>query len=273
MLRSLKQLENYTIRATDGAIGHVKDFYFEDDAWVVRYFVVEAGSWLSSRKVLISPISVQQPDWQERTLPVSITKEQVRNSPPIDTDMPVSRQNEEQYYGYYGYPVYWDGAGLWGDGLFPYAMAPGYGGYGIDRVERERQLEAFLSDERQRHRNDDPHLRSCHAVTGYHIHATDGDIGHVSGFLVDDETWAIRYLVVDTSNWWVGHKVLVAPPWIQSVNWSDQTVSVDLSREAVQTAPTYDPSADWDRDQEAGLHRHHRRDAYWPGGRYLASGI
>ena len=265
MLRNLKDLENYKITATDGEIGQVKDFYFEDDAWVVRYFVVDTGTWLTSRKVLISPISVRHPDWSARTLPVSISKEQVRNSPNFDSDKPVSRQNESDYMGYYGYPTYWGGGGMWGEGLYPYAMAPGFTGYGIDRVERERELEAYLRDERERHRNDDPHLRSCDAVTGYHIHATDGDIGHVSGFLVDDETWAIRYLVVDTSNWWVGHKVLVAPTWIKGVQWADKTVAVDVSRESIKTAPVYDPAADWSRDLELNLYRHYGRNGYWTG--------
>ncbi|MEO6280293.1 PRC-barrel domain-containing protein [Roseateles sp.] len=269
MLRNLKDLENYKISATDGEIGHVKDFYFEDDAWAVRYFVVDTGTWLSSRQVLISPISVRHPDWLARTLPVSISKEQVKNSPGFDSDKPVSRQNEEEVMGYYGYPAYWDGGGLWGEGLYPYAMAPGFGGYGVDRVQRELELEAYLRDERARHRNDDPHLRSCNAVSGYHIHATDGDIGHVSGFLVDDETWAIRYLVVDTSNWWVGHKVLIAPPWIKGVHWKDRTVAVDLSRESVKSAPRYDSSLDWSRDQELALYRHYGRIAYWTGSTVL----
>ena len=276
MLRNTKDLENYAISATDGPIGHVKDFYFDDDAWVIRYFMVDAGSWLSSRKVLISPISVHRPDWLERTLPVSITKEQVRNSPDIDTDKPVSRQNEEQYMGYYGYPNYWGGGGMWGDGVYPYAMVPGYAGYALDRVdraEREREEEAYLRAERARHRNDDPHLRSCKAVTGYHIHATDGEIGHVAGYLVDDETWAILYLIVDTSNWWVGHKVLIAPPWIKGVHWSDQTVSVDLSRESIKNAPPYDSTSDWGRDQELSLYRHYGRSGYWAGSTGLETEI
>jgi len=273
MLRNLNDLENYKISATDGEIGKVTDFYFEDDAWVVRYFVVDTGTWLSSRKVLISPISVQHPDWNAKTLPVSITQEQVRKSPDFDTDKPVSRQNEEQYMGYYGYPAYWGGGGMWGEGLYPYAMVPGYAGYGVDRVERERELEAYLRDERARHRNDNPHLRSSKAVTGYHIHAIDGDIGHVSGFLVDDETWAIRYLLVDTSNWWVGHKVLVAPPWIKGVHWSDQTVSVDLSRDAIKNAPPYETTVVWSRDQDVALYRHHGRTGYWADGRVLETEI
>jgi len=268
MLRNLKDLENYKIAATDGEIGHVKDFYFEDDHWVVRYLVVESGSWLSSRKVLISPICVDQPRWFERTLPVSITQAQVKSSPVIDTDQPVSRQNEEQLLGYYGHPAYWGGAGLWGESLYPYALVPGYVGLGMgldraDGAERDRDMEAHLRNERARHRNDDPHLRSCNAVQGYRIHATDGEIGHVAGYLADDETWAIRYLVIDTSNWWLGHKVLVAPRWIKGVHWSDQSVSVDLSREAIKQAPSYDAELGWGREQEQGLYGHHGRTGYW----------
>ncbi|MEO8936360.1 MAG: PRC-barrel domain-containing protein [Burkholderiaceae bacterium] len=268
MLRNAKDLENYAIAATDGPIGHVKDFYFDDDAWVVRYLVVDAGSWLSSRKVLISPVSVHHPDWLERTLPVAITKEQVKNSPNIDTEKPVSRQNEEQTMGYYGYPNYWGGGGVWGDGLYPYAMVPGYAGYDVDRVdraEREREEESYLRAERARHRNEDPHLRSCKAVVGYHIHATDGEIGHVAGYLVDDETWAIRYIIVDTSNWWVGHQVLVAPSWITGVHWSSETVSIHASREAVKGAPYYDPDATWSLELDRDLNRHYGRTGYWAG--------
>ena len=263
MLHDLKKLENYKISATDGEIGKVNDFYFDDDKWTVRYLVVEAGTWLSSRKVLISPISIQEPDLIARTLAVSITMAQVQSSPDIDTDKPVSRQFEEQYLGYYGYPAYWDGGGMWGEGLYPYAMAPGYAGYGADKQERERELQTHLANERERHRNDNPHLRSCNEVVGYHIHATDGEIGHVAGFVLDDQTWAIRYLIIDTSNWWLGHKVLVAPHWITEVRWSDRTVEVDLSRELLKNAPVYDANAELTRDQELSLYRHYGRRGYW----------
>jgi len=119
MLSSMEDLEHYAIRATDGAIGQVKDFYFDDEAWVIRYLVVDTGTWLSSRKVLISPIAIGEPNWAEKILPVSITKEQVKNSPDIDTDKPVSRQHERRYLGYYGYPYYWGGGGPWGDEIYP----------------------------------------------------------------------------------------------------------------------------------------------------------
>ena len=269
MLRSVKDLEHYAIGATDGQIGHVKDLYFDDDAWVIRYLVVETGTWLSSRKVLITPISIHDPDWVERILPVSITQEQVRNSPDIDTDKPVSRQNEMQYLGYYGYPYYWGGGGMWGEGLYPYALAPDFVGYRQDRAERERDQLAFIEADRERHRNDDPHLRSCEAVAGYHIQATDGEIGHVEGFLVDDETWAIRYLIVDTSNWWLGHKVLISPTWISGVHWSDESVSIDLTREAISQAPPFDSAVELDRGREMSLYGHYGRRGYWGGSEVL----
>ncbi|MCY7305279.1 MAG: PRC-barrel domain containing protein, partial [Rhodoferax sp.] len=205
----------------------------------------------------------------ERHLPVSITKEQVRNSPDFDTEKPVSRQNEEQTLGYYGYPNYWGSVGLWGGGLYPYAIDPGFDGYGMARMdgmksgEREREEAAYLRAEEDRHRNDDPHLRSCNAVKGYHIEATDGEIGHVAGYLIDDETWAVRYLIVDTSNWWVGHQMLIAPQWITGVHWSNETVSVNLSRAAVKDAPAYDPNAVWSRDLDRDLYRHYGRNGYW----------
>ena len=263
MLRNSNDLDDFAIRATDGEIGHVKDMYFDDDAWVMRYFVVETGSWLSSRKVLISPVSVQRPDWKDKTLPVSITKEQVSNSPDIDTDQPVSRQNEAQYLGYYGYGNYWEGQGLWGEGLYPYGAAPQYLRDRTDWAERQREDEAALEAERARHRHDNPHLRSRDVVVGYNMEATDGEIGHVAGFLVDEMSWAIRYLVVDTSNWWIGHKVLVAPGWITGVHWSNKTVSADLTRDAIKASPAYDPKARMDRKWEHALYLHYGRTGYW----------
>jgi len=266
MLRSMNDLEDYAILATDGILGHVKDFYFDDERWVIRYLVVDVGSWLASRKVLISPIAIGRPDWTEKVLPVTITKEQVKNSPDIDTDKPVSRQHEIQYLGYYGYPYYWGGPGLWGAGVYPNMMMLGYAGLAaIPPVEQPEAEQANAQAEAARHEADDPHLRSCEAIVNYHIMATDGDIGHVQGLLIDEETWAIRYLIVDTSNWWFGHQVLIAPQWIQGVSWHDTTVSVNLTQQAVQDAPPYDSAAPLNREQEMGIFKHYGRPGYWAG--------
>jgi hypothetical protein len=261
MLRHLKDIQGYAIRATDGDIGVVQDFYFDDARWAVRYLVVETGTWLSSRKVLISPVSLGTPDHEAKVLPVAITREQVKNSPDIDTDKPVSRQHEIDYLGYYGYPAYWDGVGLWGAGAMPGMMLPemGYAPLGgiVDAAPEMAAERAAM------HANDDPHLRSSNSVTGYHIKAQDHEIGHVQGWLVDDESWAIRYLVVDTSNWWVGHKVLVAPQWIRDVSWADSVVAVNLTSEAIRSSPPWDPDQLPTRAQEVGVYAHYDRSGYW----------
>jgi len=264
MLRSVKDMQDYAIRATDGTIGHVKDLYFDDAAWVVRYLIVDTGGWLSNRKVLISPFAVGRPDWAEKVLPVSITKQQVKNSPGIDTDKPVSRQHEMDYLGYYGYPFYWGGTSLWGGYASPNLMmtSVGYGAppglYGRAPTEGARE-----AAEAQRHQDDDPHLRSCQEVIKYHIQASDGEIGHVQSLLIEEDTWAIRYLIVNTSNWWLGHEVLIAPQWIHNVSWPNQTISVNLTRQAVQGSPPYDSAAQLDREQETGIYEHYGRAGYW----------
>jgi uncharacterized protein YrrD len=257
MLRSVKKLEGLTIGASDGAIGKVKDFYFDDEAWVVRYLVVDTGHWLAGREVLISPYSIGQVAWESETLPVNLTKAQIKNSPDIDTARPVSRQFERNYYAYYGYPYYWGGMGLWGGGYYPEVPLVGSGG---DSYEGHR---GHLRAPNEWNPDADPHLRSCNAVKGYNIRATDGDIGHVQGFIIEDATWAIRYLIVNTSNWWVGHEVLVSPEWITDVNWSQSVVSIDVDQKAIRNSPAYDPAVSLGRELEGALYRHYGRSTYW----------
>ena len=263
MLRSIKDLEDFAAEATDGPIGHVKDFYFDDEAWTIRFLVVETGAWLEGRKVLISPVAIGEPDWVRRLLPVSVTREQVRKSPDVDSQKPISRQHEVENYAYYGFPYYWGGLGIWGDSMRPEMMLAAYhGAKSPSAAQREAAL-AETQAQAHRQRGDDPHLRSAHAMVRYHIRATDGEIGHVDGMLVDDETWTIRYFVVNTSDWWLGHQVLVTPQWISDISWLEATVSVHLSREAIKHAPTYDSDALPDREQEKRLYEHYARPPYW----------
>jgi hypothetical protein len=254
MLRNIKELEECSVAATDGMLGRVRDFYFEDDSWVIRYFVVEASYQEPRRRVLISPISVGLPNWSANRLPVNITREQVANSPDIDTDKPVSRQQEVGYLGYYGYGTYWGGGGLWGAGIYPDILQAGL-----------QPHEPYASDGISE-RHDDPHLRSVNTVLRYYVHAMDGDLGHVQGLLVDDESWAIRYFIIDTSNWWLGHQVIVAPQWIDHLSWAESTLYVDLTRQAIKDSPPYDPTFPFDEDQATKLHAHYGRAAYSPGG-------
>ena len=265
MLHLIKDLEKCTIGATDGEIGHVEDFYFDDEAWVIRYLVVRAGAWLGGRNVLVSPYSVGASDWKSTILPVSITKEQVRNSPLIDTERPVSRQHEMSYLGYYGYPYYWGGLGIWGASFYP-GMAAGFGyeAVGLNyRNGRTYGVREAPADAEERRENEDPHLRSCNEIAGYHLLATDGDLGHVQGFLVDDKSWSIRYLIVNTSNWWLGHQFLIAPEWIDKVSWAERSVTVNLNRQTVKDSPPYDESIPLDSATEALIYRHYGRPVYW----------
>lgn len=237
-LRNAKDLLGYSIRATDGNIGTIADLYFDDERWAVRYVVVDTGGWLTGRKVLISPRAFGEPEWHAKVLPVSLTKTQVQHSPDIDTNKPVSRQHEAANLGYYEYPFYWGGSGLWGMGEYPGDLSSQTA---IEKELRANAPEVNDATDAPLATGDDSHLQSFNAVMGYHIHATDGEIGHVDDMLLDDRTWAIRDLVVNTSNWWGGHKVLIAPSAIASVSWPDAQVAVSLSRADVQKAPSYDP--------------------------------
>jgi sporulation protein YlmC with PRC-barrel domain len=237
MQQRLHSLIGYAIRATDGDLGKVHEFYFDDATWTIRYMVVETGNWLSNRKVLISLAALGKPDWESRTFPVNLTCDQVRNSPDIDTQRPVYRQHEAELHEYYQWPQYWEGGYGGALGITPYPL-----------LEKPLSQESSVSDQK-----DDPHLRSTRQVAGYHIHASNGEIGHVADFMVNDQNWAIRYLVVDTGNWLPGKKVLISPSWIKSVNWDDASVTVDRMRESVKNSPDADPAKPVDPNQPGCL--------------------
>lgn len=254
MLQSVKRLQTFTIMAVDGLIGRAETFYFDDERWAVRYLVVDTTRWRTGPKVLISPMSIRQIDFDAGTLLLSSTREQIQNSPPIDTQNPVSRQHEREYYRYYQYPYYWGDVGLWGPAPTPIELAKGPWPAGEEQLERSPDIAAG---------DDDLQLRSTRDAIGYQVEAADGDLGHVSDFLVDDQTWAIRYAVVDTSNWWLGKEVLIAAEWLDRVSWSDAKVVIDLDRQAVKEAPAYDPAVEIDRQWESDYFTHYQRHGYW----------
>ncbi len=244
MLREANDFKNFKLRAKDGDdIGHAREFFFDDKYWTVRYLVADTGGWLMGKDVLISPYALAPANAAERVLPVSLTKKQIEGSPPLESHQPVSRQFEATYYNYYGWPNYGIGSYAWG--ADPY-------------LRREQSYERALDGAQDW----DPHLRSTAAVTGHHIQALDGELGHVADFIIDDETWSIRYLVVDTKNWWPGKHVLVSPQWIERVSWEEAKVYLNLSREQIKQAPEYTPES-LNRDYETTLYRHYVRPAYW----------
>lgn len=252
MLRSLKDMNHYTVTATDGDVGKVKDFLIDDEHWVVRYLVVDTGGWLDRHEVLISPVSFSDVDWATQRFHVALTKDKVKNSPSVDTDKPVSRQQEEAFHNYYGYPLYWDYPAMWGAGTAATLLAEGE----FNALSAERRA----AEEEPR---GDVHLRSAKEIRGYEIHASDGSIGHVDDFVVDDEIWEIRYLTIDTSNWWFGKKVLVSPDWASEVSWEDRRVEVLLSRDAIKSSPEWDPTIAVNREYETRLYDYYRKPKYW----------
>jgi hypothetical protein len=243
MSRSVNDLLECVVQGTDGAIGRVHDLYFDDQAWTVRFLVVQTGDWLEGRQVLISPAALGETDWVQRVIAASVTREKVRKSPDVDCHKPVSRQHEVENFTYYGLPPYWGGSGQWGHGTPPAPMP--IDAQGVATASHKSAEAAFVKLEARvrRQRGDDTHLRSARALAHYHIHATDGEVGHVDSMLVDDPTWAIRSLVVNTSDWGLGHQVLIDVRSVSDVSWLDATVSVDLSRDAVKHAPEYHPGA------------------------------
>ncbi|MDP4248220.1 MAG: PRC-barrel domain-containing protein [Bacteroidota bacterium] len=214
------------IRATDGDLGKVHEFYFDDVTWTIRYMVAETGNWLSGRKVLIPLVALRKPDSKSDTFSVDLSCAQVRNSPDVDTERPVYRQHEEAIHEHYHWPPYWE-AGYGGTlGLTPYPL-----------LDNPPQQESGASQ-----RKDDPHLRSTRHVKGYHIHAIDGEIGHVEDFIVNDENWTIQFLIVDTGNWLPGKKVFMPPSWIKEVNWDDSSVYIGRTVELVKNSPEFQSS-------------------------------
>ena len=255
MLNTLGHIAGSTISATDGEIGHVKEAYFDDQAWAVRYLVVDTGTWLSGRQVLISPYAVRQALGSGKTIDVALTRQQVENSPSVDTHQPVSRRHEQDYLRYYNYPEYWTGGEMWAMSALP--LLPPNLPNAVETQAEVAAREAQVPPE-------DVHLRSSAVITGYDIQASDDSIGHVHDFLIDDESWAVRYLVVDTRNWWPGgKKVLLSTRWIDRIDWAEKTVYTKLTRAQVKASPEYDESATLHRADEERLHDAYGLGGYW----------
>ena len=246
LLRSMKELLNYAFQATDGRIGAVDDFLFDDRDWVVRYLVANTSGWLRGRLVLISPASLETPNWQLHLVPVNLSRSQIENSPSILSDAPVSKQKEQELAEHYRWPMYWAVNGLGGFGAAPVIVPFPESGNGHSQGQEAN-----------------PHLRTVREVRGYRLHAEDGDIGHVDDFIVDDSDWRMRYLVVDTRNWLPGRKVLLALDWVENVDWDDARVTVRLTKEQVKNSPEYDPSTPVNREYEEVLHDYYGRPRYW----------
>ena len=240
MLYSVRELTGFAVHATDGDVGEVADLYFDDQEWTIRYLVVNTGAWLLGRSVLLAPLCIDIVRWHVRELDVDLTREQVESGPEVDLAKPVSRQKEADLHRYYGWAPYWD-AGA--------------------RVLTAAQVQAMAMSEDES--KQDPHLRSGREVIGYHIQATDGEIGHVADFFVEATSWTIRYALVDTRNWLPSRKVLIGQQWLCGVDWAESTACVDLSRKQIEQSPRYNPDRPIAHSYEIELHEHYGIPGYW----------
>jgi hypothetical protein len=239
MLRRINELMGYVISAEDGEIGRGKDFLFDDRHWAIRYMVADTGKWLPGRKVLVSPIALEKPNWEDQRFPVQLTQEEIKESSSLDEDAPISRQYESSWFDYYSWPYYWVGGGIWGASPYPTALF-------LKRLEKvvEKGLEP-----------EESHLRSVNEVTGYQILSKEGKIGHAEDFLVEEETWVLRYIVISIHDGLPERKVLVAPTWVTWVDWISMQIKIELTTEAVKQSLEYDPSVPVDRSYEVRLHQ------------------
>jgi uncharacterized protein YrrD len=249
MLNKAKMLKNYSLNCSDGEIGKVKDFYFDDQTWAIRYLVVNTGNWLTGRQVLVSPHSVVSVNKSEKSITIDLMKSQIENSPILENEKPVSKQFHSEFDGYFRYPMYSTGMG--------------YGGVGtilpITPIETNIAEIPYDPDDADAW---DPNLRSTHHVSDYGIQSLDDQIGHVDDFVIDDETWIIRYLEIDTKNWLPGRKILISPNWTDHISWKESLIFVNLNSEQIKQSPEYKEESIINRDFERILHTHYNQKAY-----------
>jgi hypothetical protein len=254
MLWDASAINGYAIEASDGQLGTVSDLLFEDagwlvrwrDAgWIIRWLVVDTSHWLPGRKVLLPLSALGQPDRALHHFPIKLTMQQVKDSPDVDTDLPVSRQVEAQVHNYLGWDPYWSGS-------FP-AMSNAMATPLVAPLHGPQSIQNDLAAAEAQTHEGDPHLRSMTAITGCHIHASDGEIGHVEDFLVDDAGWNIRYIKIDTRNWWPGERVLISPHSVREIDWAGGLVHLNVNRQTIKDSPPYDPSITVDGAYEEKL--------------------
>jgi uncharacterized protein YrrD len=239
VLRKLSDLKGYSFQAKNDEMGRLKQVYFDDQLWKVRYLIVQTGSWLLGKEVLLVPAVITGIDDNSKAIQVNLSRKQIKNAPSVDSEQPVSEHYQQQYYSYYEWEPYWIT-----DPLFQATpVSPPL------FIQPETPTEP-----------ENPHLRSSDEVSGYRLDTPSGSIGHVADIILDDQEWTVRYLEIDTRNWLPGKHVLVSPAWVQKIDWVDQQVQVELSRELVLSAPEYDSSKHISRDYQLALFKHYGKD-------------
>ena len=225
MKRSLKSLTSLSLAGIDGRIGKVKDLYIDDQSWIIRYWIVDTGDWFPGKKVLISVQSLTIQDWQNDVLEVGLTLDQIKNSPDIDTEQPVSRQQEMKLYEHFPWRIYW---------------GPGMGSKG-QLAPMTESVKAALAKDADYHNNyDNPHLRSMDKLIGYDIQATDGHCGKLVDMIVDTENWEIISLVIEMGSWLSSDKVLLPASAVTEINWAGSDIALSLSQQQIKESSPYE---------------------------------
>ena len=232
MLRQIEALKGYTVNGTDGEIGNVNDILFDSSHWTVRHLVVDTGGLIGDHRHLISPYAVTNIDADDKRIDLDLTEQRVKDAPGIDADLPVSRQLEAQYYDYYAWPYYWTGPYSWGTGWVP-KLSPNHA---VDNVQQD--LNAHLEAEQ------DDFLHSFKVVNGYSVEASDGAMGDVEDMLMDDESWAIRFIVVDTNKVLPSKDVLVSPRAVRDINFRKSTLTLELTKDELKNMPSFESIKD-----------------------------
>jgi stress response protein YsnF len=253
MLINLEKIKGNVIKAVDGEIGHISDILFDGHSWDVRYQVVKTGPWLFGKEVLLSPAAFKNPNFQKGLFPVELSQDQVKNSPDISKDMPVSRQYEKELHAYYGWPAYW--GGFPAGGAF-FAQPP-------PAVVSNKEEKPSPGQTPEKLQQQQSNLRSGKEVAGYRIQAVDDKIGHVEDFLIEESSWKIRYLVIDTKNFLPGRKIIISPDWADNIDWLEKTMGVNLTAEKIKESPEYDPNKQVSSEYESQLHEHYDKKIYW----------
>lgn len=261
MLITTSKIERSKVIARDGALGSVDTFLFDDEQWVVRYLVVRHGPPLLRKYVLISVASVKSPAGADDSgIAVDLTRKEVKHAPSADVARPVSRRKEEQFHRYYRIPVYWGGSGLWGASMTPREA-------GTVTYEPESQTEPIGA------REDEYHLRSTREVEGYRVETADahsGDeesddsiVGAVGGFLIEDTTWAVRYLRIDAHESLGGGFLYVSPHWVGEFSWIEHKMTLDMQASRLREIPTFGVKETLGRGEEEQLHAFFEKPGYW----------
>ncbi len=254
MLKTLLEMRGYQLRAIDKDLGSVDDFYFDDRLWRIRYLVADTGNWLPGRNVLIGQEALERSEWEDKVFPVTLTSAEINDSPGIETDLPFSLQKEKELRQFFKWREYWD------DDVF--IQPAGFTPMGVPGGEAmEQSLKQGMNSPGKLDGN--PHLRSANEVQGYYIGAQDGEIGHVDDFIVEDTSWDIRYLVVDTQNWLPGKKVLISRKWVSAIDWNKQTVQVNMNRDMIEQSPEYDPNKPINREYEVRMYDFYGKPHDW----------